>query len=329
MLVLHLEPLRYEPDVRAVIEAVGRVDYVSCAEQSELLETIARAPYEAIFVGLGLAIDRALFDRAPNLRYVVSPTTGLDHIDMDEAARRAIRVISLRGETSLLEHVNSTAEHSFALLLALIRRLPAAASDVLDGRWRRELFLADELFGKTLGIVGAGRLGRKVARFGLAFGMEVLAHDVDPAALRRSPEGTKAAEPAELLARSHVVSLHLPLDPKTAGWLSRERIRSMRRGAYLVNTARGELVDEGALLAALEDGHLAGAALDVLAGDSRWDRGNAPDGHPLIAYAKRHPNLIVTPHTGGYGRDSIGLTRRFVAERFAALVREAAGREGA
>ncbi|MCK6546323.1 hydroxyacid dehydrogenase [Myxococcota bacterium] len=321
MRILHVEPLRYEPDLRRVIEAVGSVDWVDCADQPALLAAVALAPYEAIFARLGLAIDVEVFDHAPALRWIVTPTTGLDHIDIAEADRRGIRVISLRGETELLEHVHSTAEHTWALLLGLVRRLPHAHTDVVEGRWRREPFLADELHGKTLGIVGAGRLGRKVARYGLAFGMEVLATDTDPDALAKAPEGTQAVGVEELLARSHVVSLHLPLNGMTAGWLTKERIAHMRAGAFLVNTARGELVDEHALLDALERGHVAGAAVDVLTGDARWDEEQLPREHPLVVYARKHSNLVLTPHVGGYGRDSIHTTRRFVAERFVELVR--------
>lgn len=325
MRALHVEPLRWGDAPRRVIEAAAIVDYASPRDQHELLELLGRAPYEALFLRLGLAADRAVFDRAPGLRLVITPTTGLDHLDLAEAEARGIRVISLRGETALLERVSSTAEHTFALLLGLFRRLPAAHADVLAGRWRREPFLAAELSGRTLGIAGCGRLGRKVARYALAFELEVLVHDLDPAALALAPAGALAVSPDELLARSDVLSLHLPLNAATSGWLSRARLASMKRGSVLVNTARGELVDEAALLEALELGHLAGAALDVLTGDSRWSEdGPGPD-HPLIDYARRSGNLLLTPHTGGYGRDSIARTRLFVAERFAAAVRELRG----
>jgi D-3-phosphoglycerate dehydrogenase len=161
-----------------------------------------------------------------------------------------------------------------------------------------------------------------VADFGLAFRMPVIAYDTDERAFAAGPAGVRRVELDELLAMSDVVSLHLPLDASTKGFLSAERLHRLRPGAVLVNTARGELVDEAALLEALRTGKLAGAALDVLAGDGRWDRG-VPTGHPLIAYAREHDNLIITPHVGGYARHAVHGTRRFIVERFAAAVHAA------
>lgn len=321
--VLHVEPLRYDAAARAVIEAVAHVQYAACETQEAFLAALQAAPYEALFTRLGLAVDAAAMAAAPALRWVVTPTTGLDHIDLEEAARRGIEVISLRGETRFLRTIVSTAEHTWALLLALLRKLPAAHRDVLDGRWRREPFLGEELRSKTLGIVGCGRLGTIVAGYGSAFGMRVMVHDHAFASAADAPEGTQVASLDEVLAAADVLSLHLPLNEETAGYLSRERIRAMKRGAVLVNTARGELVDEAALLEALEDGHLAGAAVDVLSGDGRWD-GDIPQPHPLAEYARHHGNLILTPHLGGYGRQALRDTRRFIAERFAERTGQAA-----
>jgi D-3-phosphoglycerate dehydrogenase len=258
-----------------------------------------------------------VLDASSKLAFVVTPTTGLDHIDLEHAKRRGIEVISLRGESAFLEDVHSTAEHAFALLLALARKVPAAHEDVASGRWRREPFIGFELHGKRLGVLGAGRLGRKVAGYGLAFGMEARAHDTDASQVARAPAGTKAVSLDELLSTSDVLSIHLPLNETTRGFVNAERLARMKSGALLVNTARGEIVDERALLAALENRHLAGAALDVLAGDAVWNDTGQPPAHPLIAYARAHDNLVLTPHIGGYALDSILKTRRFVAQRFA------------
>jgi D-3-phosphoglycerate dehydrogenase / 2-oxoglutarate reductase len=318
--LLNVEPRRYDEATRALLAQAAVVDYVECAGQAELRAALAAAPYHVLLVRLGLGVDEAVLDAAPELRWLVTPTTGVDHIDMAAAERRGVRVISLRGETAFLESIRSTAELTWALLLALTRRLPAAHADVLAGAWQREPFLGDELHGKTLGIVGLGRLGRMVAGYGLAFQMRVLAYDTDPKACA----GVEHVDADELLANSDIVSLHLPLDAGTHGWLSGERLARLRRGAWLVNTARGELVDEAALLDALGSGRLAGAALDVLAGDGRWP-GSIPAGHALVEHARGHGNLILTPHIGGYGRYALHGTRRFVAERLLqALERETA-----
>jgi D-3-phosphoglycerate dehydrogenase len=251
---------------------------------------------------------------------VVTPTTGLDHLDLDALAARGTTLISLRGEGALLRTVHATAEHTWGLLLALVRHARPAATAVLDGRWERDSYLGTELHGRTLGVLGHGRLGRMVARYGTAFGMQVLAHDIDP----RAFDAAEAVVPVgrdELFERSDVLSVHLPLDDSTRGYLSAERLDRLPRGAWLVNTARGELIDEGALLAALVSGHLAGAALDVVADDSTW-ADTVPADQPLVAYARTHGNLLITPHIGGYACDSVRSTRQFVVDRFVASVRD-------
>jgi D-3-phosphoglycerate dehydrogenase len=313
-MILNVEPARHDADARAVLEAIGPVDYIECGSRAELLATIAGKPYMALVARLGIDVDRELIAAAPALRWIVTPTTGLDHIDLSAASKRGIEVISLRGETAFLDSIRSTAEHTWALLLALVRHIPAAHADVLAGHWRRDPFLCEELAGKTLGIVGMGRLGRMVAGYGLAFGMRVTAFDASASQLERAPEGTEGVELDTLLACSECVSIHLT--PATERFFDAERMARMRRDACLINTARGEIVDERALLEALSNGAIAGAAIDVISGDSRW-AGEVPDSHPLVAFARTHPNLIISPHIGGYGRQSITATRRFVAEKLA------------
>jgi len=316
---LNVEPSLYYESLRGLIAEVAQVDYVEVDDHAALVSKLRSAPYEALFVRIGAAVNREVLDAAPKLRFVITPTTGLDHIDVALAESRGIRVLSLRGETAFLENVHSTAEHTWALLLGLIRRLPAAHSDVLAGRWRRQPFVGSELHGKTLGVIGCGRLGRKIVGFGAAFGMDVLAFDEDAAAIARTT--ARAVGIDELLAASSIVSLHLSLTPETHRFVSRERIARMRPGTIFINTARGEIVDEAALLDALKSGHLAGAALDVVDGDASWTEAHPLEAHPLVAYARANPNLLLTPHIGGYARESIDRTRRFVAERFIALAR--------
>jgi D-3-phosphoglycerate dehydrogenase len=319
--ILHVEPLRCDEETRRIFSQVGPLDVRACPDHGAFLAALSSAAYQAVVIRLGLAMDGAAFDACPTLKFVVTPTTGLDHIDLHEAARRGVTVVSLRGETAFLETIGSTAEHTWALLLSLLRRIPEAHRDVLAGHWRRDEFLSEELSGKVLGVVGCGRLGRKVCGFGLAFGMRVLGTDHEPAHVERAPKGTSATSLDTLLAEADVVSLHLPLGPETEGFLSSRRLRQMKRGSWLINTARGELVDESALVLALEDGHLAGAALDVLCGDGRWDQG-IPVGHRLVAYARTRANLVLSPHLGGYGKSSIERTRRFIAQRFVDAVRQ-------
>lgn len=267
---------------------------------------------EVLWVRLGHQIDAALLAGAPSLRFIASPTTGLDHIDLAEADRRGIRVISLRGETAFLRDVRATAELTLALILDLLRNVPAAVRGVLAGGWDREAYKGREVRGSTVGIVGYGRLGQLVAGYVRALGADVIA--TDPAGV--SGEGVRSVSLDELLSAADIVSLHVNLTDATRGMFGARELSAMKRGARLVNTSRGELLDETALLAALETGQLAGAALDVLADERAVQIAE----HPLVRYAREHDNLLITPHIGGCTYESMEKTELFLAERVCAAL---------
>lgn len=269
---------------------------------------------------MGLSVDRATLQACPSLRFVVTPTTGTDHLDLQAAHDAGARVLSLKGETDFLDGITSTAELTWALLLALVRRLPTAHHDVTQGHWRREPFLGRELKGLTLGILGYGRLGRMVARYGMAFGMKVRVNDISAKALTRLGEGMVSVELNALLAQSDVLSVHLPLDASTRGFLNQERLRLLPRGAVVLNTARGEVLDNAELLKLLQEGHLAGAAVDVLPGDAHWPEKVPVDADSasaaLLDYARQSNRLLITPHIGGYAEQALHSTRAFMVEKF-------------
>jgi D-3-phosphoglycerate dehydrogenase len=294
---------------------VALLDFVEVTSKEELISCLRKKNYDALFVRLGIAIDDVVLESAPFLRFIVTPTTGLDHIDLDAAEKRHIGIISLRGETIFLKSIKSTAEHTWALLMALMRKLPEAIADTRLGNWRREPFLASELYGKTLGIIGYGRLGSMVATYGKAFGMKVLVNDTDPKQLQELPAGIEAMDLKSLLINSDIISLHIPSNESNRNFLDAVKIKHTKKGVIIVNTARGEIIDEKVFLSALESGHIGGAAIDVLDGDSSW-QDHIPDHHPLLQYAVNHPQLILTPHMGGYGKESIENTRFFMAKKF-------------
>jgi D-3-phosphoglycerate dehydrogenase len=272
---------------------------------------------EILWVRLRYMIDAEIFNAAPHLRAVVSPTTGLNHIDVEEANRRTIAVLSLRGETKFLNNVRATAEHTMGLALALIRHIPAARHDVLRGQWDRERFRGSELYGKQAGIVGYGRLGRIVASYFKALGMNVWATD-----LRIARNETSGDVPLvsldRLLSGSDLVSVHVNFTNENIGLFGYEQFERMKHGAYFINTSRGEVVDETALHGALHSGHLAGAALDVLNNEQT----EAIAGRSLLVYALEHDNLLITPHIGGCTRESMEMTEIFLAERLCAWLQE-------
>jgi len=276
--------------------------------QAQLVQTVPG--FEVLVVRLGVQVDKQVLTAGADLRVVATPTTGLDHIDLPAAQERGIAVLSLKGERAFLEQVYATAEHTFALLLCLVRRIPAAFEAVQRYEWRRDLYRGRELSGKTLGIVGCGRLGSMVARYGAAFGMQVLVYDPYQPHI---PDGAVLCPTlAELLAECDVVSVHVPLNPETEDMFSAEQFSLLRPGAILINTARGAVLDETALLQALESGRLAGAALDVL--DNEYDLGLGAS-NPLIEYTRLHYNLIITPHIGGATQETIEKADMFIARK--------------
>lgn len=255
---------------------------------------------DVLWVRLRSRIDDEVLEAASRLRILVTNTTGLDHIDLEAARRRGVRVVSLRGEEEFLKSIRATAELTLALVLALVRRLPAATAHVTAGGWDRYRFKGHDLFGQTAGVVGLGRLGRIVAGYFQAMGMQVLATTLEPEAV----PGVRLVPLEELLGRADVVSVHVDLNPGTRRLFGRREFALMKPGAWFVNTSRGEVVDEPALLDALERSALAGAALDVLTGEPWTDL----TGHPLVRYAAAHDNLLLTPHIGGYTVESLART---------------------
>jgi D-3-phosphoglycerate dehydrogenase len=275
--------------------------------QAELESLVSE--YDLLVIRMGLQVDRAVFARGDQLKGVATATTGTDHIDLAAAENFGVAVISLKDERQFLEGVYATAEHTFALLLCLIRHIPWAFEAVKDSVWRRDRFRGSELHGKNLGIIGFGRLGTMVARYGVAFGMQVQAYDPYQSDLLEGIE--RCWSLPELLARSDVVSLHVPLNAETHGMLGEAELAQMRRGAILINTARGAIINEAALLRSLEAGHLGGVALDVLADEHMIGLKK----RPLIEYARTHKNLIITPHIAGATYESVEKADLFLAKK--------------
>jgi D-3-phosphoglycerate dehydrogenase / 2-oxoglutarate reductase len=310
--ILIAESNRFAPQAAAMLEALGPVRF-SQLGRGALIDQIAKA--EVLWIRLGNYIDGEILRAAPNLRVIVSPTTGLNHIDLAEAETRGIRILSLRGEIDFLKEVRATAELTIGLMLALLRHIPEAARHVREGGWDRDLFAGNELYGKTVGVIGYGRLGRIVASLLLAFGCKVLAADPSTRKEDLAP-GVILLSQEELLSQGDLVTIHVNLNEKNRGFFGAKAIRRMKAGGWLINTSRGELIDEQALLTALETGRISGAALDVLQNEHMLlDHPN-----PLVAYATKHTNLIITPHIGGCTVESMQKTEVFMAEKLQRLL---------
>jgi D-3-phosphoglycerate dehydrogenase len=304
--ILVSESSNFSPAAAQLLQQAGRVIWADL-DRPQLLSSVSDV--SILWVRLRHQIDREVIDAAPCLRAIATPTTGLNHIDLACAERRGIRVLSLRGETAFLEKIFATGEHTLALILALVRHVPQSARHVTDGGWNRDLFCGSELHGKTAGIVGLGRVGRMVANYLQALGMKVVA--ADPGMNESPMRGVELIPLNHLLAESDLVTLHVSLTGETQGFFGKDEFAGMKAGAWFVNTSRGELLDESALLASLLDGRIAGAALDVLCGE----HATGMKKHPLVAYARAHDNLLITPHIGGCTAESMAHTEEFLAEK--------------
>ncbi|MCL8209201.1 MAG: D-glycerate dehydrogenase [Actinomycetia bacterium] len=252
------------------------------------------ADADAVMTMLTDRVDRDLLKHAGRLKIAANMAVGYDNLDVEAATEAGVMVTNTPDVLT-----EATAELAWALMLAVMRNVVGAREAMLRGEWTHwspDGFLGTELHGKTLGIVGFGRIGRAVARRAEAFGMRVIALG------RQAPYQPPYVDRATFLREADVVSLHVPLSPATRGMVDRAWLAAMRPGSYLINTARGGIVDETALLEAL-DGHLGGAGLDVFAVE--------PVGgdHPLV----RHPKVVATPHIGSATRE----TRRAMALRAA------------
>jgi D-3-phosphoglycerate dehydrogenase len=271
---------------------------------------------DALIVRVGLRVTRQVLDNTDRLKAVASATTGLDHIDLRAAEDRGVAVVSLQGETEFLGSIPASAEHTWSLLLSLSRRVPWAFDDVRQGGWDRDRFRGRDLRGMPLGIVGLGRVGKKVARFGLAFEMPVLAYDpyVDDGWV----EGVERCDALDdLLSKSRVLSLHVPLNDETSSLIDEPRLRLLPRGAWIVNTSRGAIIDENALVRLLRENHLAGAAIDVLCEEQPAER---REQSPIVQYVQQHENLLLTPHLAGATFESMQQTEVFIAEKLRRLL---------
>lgn len=296
-----LEADGFSSDAFESLRCQGEVRIYDGGDLPAFLETL-----DVLFVRLAHRIDGAFLAMAPRLRWLCSPTTGHNHLDEQALADRGVRLLSLRGERRFLETIRATPEHTFGLILALLRRYGRAFADVADGHWDRDACRGEELCGTCVGIIGLGRVGYRVAAYCGAFGANVAWCDpedvLSEAAWRRLPDVMSLIEESRIVV---LCASHRAGQPPILG----EREIAALAGRYFINTARGELVDESALLDALRDHRLAGAAVDVIVDEN----GDNCLNEWRVLLPER--NLIVTPHIGGATFDSMARTERFMVDK--------------
>ncbi len=264
----------------ALLRGHDEIEVVSTSGDAERLrEEIKRA--HALIVRSDTKVTEELIADAANLQVIGRAGVGVDNVNVTAATQRGIAVLNAPGANTV-----SAAEHTMALLLATMRRVPEAVRSMRDGEWARKAFPGAELRGKVLGLVGLGRIGQHVASIAKAFGMRIIAHDPFLPESRALEMGIELVPVDALLHQADVVSLHLPLTDETRHFLNQERLAQMKPGAIVVNAARGALIDDAALIEALDAHQLRGAALDV------FDPEPLPEGSPL----RSHERVILTPH---------------------------------
>jgi D-3-phosphoglycerate dehydrogenase / 2-oxoglutarate reductase len=305
MQTLILESIDYSNKALEIYRSISNVSFLNDNETlAEKLQNI-----EVLVVRLKYKISSALIDLAPNLKFIISPTTGEDHIDYEYAREKGIKLITLKGAFEFLASIPSTAEHTWALLLALVRNLPAAANDVAAGRWNRQIFRGNNLRGKKIGIIGLGRVGKQVAAFATAFGMETIAYD--PHISQQFQNVKMVPTVTDLLQSSDIITVHIPL-AGNENYLSQQVLAHVKHGAFLVNTSRGGVWDEKAIADMVVSGQLEGVATDVLCGeqDNNWQKS------PLVELLSTGRKILITPHIAGATIESMHATEEYVAVQF-------------
>ena len=292
------------PEAMRLLQEVGEVE-VRPMMTDQLKDAIRN--YDAIIVSVWHRITRDIIDAGKNLKVIGTASVGTDHIDVEYAESKGIKVVSAAGASTY-----SVAEFTFGLLLMMVKRIPENMNKVRGGEWGSLLTPGVELFGKTLGIIGLGRIGSYVASIASAFRMRVLAYD--PFVDRErfiEVNAVKVDSLDELLKQSDFITIHTSLTKESRGLIGKREVGLMKDGVYIVNTARGEVVDENAILEGLRSGKIAGYAADVLTGEPPTEETS-----PLLRAFKRGdvPNLFITSHIAGVTRESVKRYTLYVAK---------------
>jgi phosphoglycerate dehydrogenase-like enzyme len=286
-----------EDGLNATAKALAGISEVRHVPAEAASVAAAMASADAVLdASMKVRITDAMVVAAPRLRIISTATTGSDHIERKALGDRGIPVRTLKEDPGVLCNLTPAAELSWAMVMACARKLTAAVKHVNGGGWTRELFPGVMLNGRTLGLIGCGRIGGWMSRYAQAFGMRVQGYDPH---LTTLPAGIEPASLTQVMASSDVISVHVHLTDETRNLVSRTLFESIKPGAIFINTSRGAIADEAALLDGLRTGCIAAAGLDVLEGE--------PDTaeHPLVCYAREHDNLLITPHCGGFSPDAV------------------------
>jgi D-3-phosphoglycerate dehydrogenase len=307
MKILITESNDFSPKAVTALRNQFEVKTVNVQSKQELIEMIS--DFEVLFVRLGFSIDREIIQKAKKLKYILTATTGLDHIDVIYFESIGGKVISLKNQTAFLGTIPSTAEHTWALLLSLIKKIPSSFHHVKNGEWDRNLFINSNLKEKKIGILGLGRVGNQVAKFARVFDMEVGFFDT----VSIKSQFKKFETPEELFKWADIVSIHIPYTVENKNFVNKELLSHFKRHSVLINTSRGGIWDEKEVAILIENGVLTGVATDVLKNELDPDSIAV---NPLVLLANQNYNVIITPHIAGATKESMAMTEEFIVEIF-------------
>lgn len=309
--ILVITPIRHIDGVSAILEKAGRVTYLDDPSEAQVLERIGK--FEAIFTNpnkSNVYLSKKVLDAAKALKAICTASTGTNHIDLEYAHAKNIKVLSLTEERETINKISSTAEHAFALMMASLRKIPQGWDSVKRGEWDYEPFIGRQVSELTVGVIGYGRLGKLFAGYARAFGARVLAYDPYKTIY---DAGIEQAERNAALSLSDVISFHVHVTPETlemvdTGWFSK-----MKPDVLLVNTARGDIMKESDLLSFLDKNLRAFYATDVLADETR-SKGSSP----VLKSALTSKQILITPHVGGMTREG----QKIAYQRAAVMLEE-------
>jgi D-3-phosphoglycerate dehydrogenase / 2-oxoglutarate reductase len=296
---------RVDPAGLQALADSDTIELVTIDDSASDAFTDALATADALIVRSATKVSRQLLEAAPKLKAVGRAGVGVDNVDIPAATEKGVAVFNAAGGNTI-----AAAELTMALLISVARRIPSAEASMRAGRWERSEFKGVELRGKTMGLIGAGRIGSEVAIRCMAFDMHVIAYDPYLSPTRADELGIEMVGFKKVLKRSDFISIHVPLTAETAGIVDAPALAKMKPSAFVVNSSRGGVVDEAALARALHDGVIAGAALDV------YETEPLPEDSPL----RDAPNLVLTPHLGASTEEAqVGVARE-VAQKIRLLL---------
>ena len=287
-----------------------RFDLTLC-EPDEFKDLDLKYKFDCLLIRFNTIVDEEVLNQFSSLKIILCPTTGLDHIDIDLAEKRNIKIICLKGDVNFLKSITSTAELAFLLILSSSRKVNLAFDEVHNRNWNLNIQPGNELKNKTIGILGLGRLGNIVAKYAKCFDMKVYYFDIKEKKTETYYNRVNSLK--ELIEVSDILSIHIPLNEKTKGLIGHREFSVFKRCKYLINTSRGAIIDSKSLIQYMNRNPNFSAALDVLEDEKNPN-------NSLIEYSLINKNLLITPHIGGNTIEAIESTDMHIINKFLKLI---------